>query len=132
PAGCVFLGAVKRLKDALEFLPSDPGPLIADAQNQPSAAAVALHTDRRLPRETGRVVEHVCERALDLGGIGPQRREVVGKEDIEAAGGLRNGADSLVQDLVDREPLAPRLQVAGLQPGQIEKVLDEARETCCL
>ena len=74
------------------------------------------------------VLEQVRERALELGGVGAHRRQVAVDRDLERAVRQLRSSIAAPHDLLDRAPLGARLGGVGLQPREVEQVVDQARE----
>src|SRR5690349_11961255 len=69
-------GAVERLEDPLLVRLGHAGTAIDDADQDAAADVPRAHRHRVAPRVALRVLEQVRERALELGGVGLDRRQV--------------------------------------------------------
>ena len=85
-----------------------------------------MNHDRRPAGVTDGVLEDVDERALELGAVGVDERQAGFERQLELA-----PADLLGRgpgDLLHRRPLTARSGGPRLEPGQVEELIDEARQ----
>ena len=99
-----------------------PGPAVDDAHDQARPDRAGAHRDR-LPAAVGdRVLHQVGERALQLDGIGAQRRQVAVELEgdelraVRCAQGVARGGE----DLGEVDPVELRRGLAGLQPREVQ------------
>ena len=97
--------------------------ILADMTGNADAAAVAVVLDR----VGGQVQQHLLEPlAVGLDGPGALRRG--GRVDVRRTlrGQWPNEVDGVVQDLVDVHRLRRQRQVAALDAGEVQHLVDEA------
>ena len=124
----VRAAAVEGLEDPLAVGGRDPRPAVDDAHEQPSAAHPRPYRDRLPGAVAAGVLEQVRERALELRGVREDQREVAVDREPDPVGGQPGVGDRLAQQLLDRGPVAPRLGRAGLQPRQLDQLVDDPRQ----
>src|SRR5690606_13963531 len=124
------------LEDARLVLRRDAGPAIGDLDAHTAAAArAAAHVDRLTGAELCGVGQQVEKDLADAAGITAHRMGAARGIDADLAAALLrhrpNGAEQILDQLVDAERLDLELQLARLELAQIEDVVDELRQMAC-
>ena len=132
-AGGLGAGAVERLEDPLALGLRDAGAAVDEAQQDAPADVAGADRDRVAARVAVGVLEQVRERPLELGGVGADRRQVGVDRDLERrpAGGRGRRSRRRATSSIER-PLGVRLGGVGLQPREVEQVVDQPREAARL
>jgi hypothetical protein len=121
--------AAERLKQRLPLLVGEAGAGVDDVDAELGRTAFDSEEHVRAGRGVAeRVLEQVGEHPLDLGGVHLHRRRL-GAEVEPDAGGLRaETGESLSDELVHVPQLPMGLGRAGLEPREVEQLLDDAIE----
>ena len=125
-------GAVEGLEDPLALALGDARAAVDDADDDARPDQPRADQDRLALAVDDGVLEQVGEGALELGRVGAERRQLgVERQPHRLAAGADRVPRRLQQPRqIDR--LAARLGVPGLQPRDVEQVLDQAREPLAL
>ena len=123
--------ADERLEDLAAPGRWDAGPGVRHANRDPSAPRAAAHPNRgAVGGELHGVFEQVGEHALELGDVGADQRQVGGEVQLdpmrpEPLLDLLRGAAHRVGEI---GPVRARVDRAGLDPRQVEQVVDHPGE----
>src|SRR5439155_24839714 len=123
--------AVELVEDLLLLPGGQAGAAVGDLHDDLVAPAMRLHVDRLAGRcVLGRILDQVDEHLLDEQAIDVHGRQVLGQPGRQLAVAQRRGEprERHADQLLDGNPLAAQLQVAGLQARDVEQVVDEAVE----
>ena len=133
PPSPLVAPAVERLEDPAALGGTDPRPLV-DRPARPRAVRCRADVDRygQPARVAHGVLEQVRERALELGGVGPDRRHVGIDGEPHVATGRRQPLAGGVRRRPRARPSPARLGAPGLEPRQVEQLVDERRELLAL
>ena len=124
--GCA---AAEGLEQRLPLLVGQAGARVDDVDAKLGGAGLGPEEHARARRRVvERVVEEVCEDALDLGGVDLHRRRLGTDLEPDAAGLGPETGERPAHELVHGPQLAVRLDGAGLEPREVEQLLDDTVE----
>ena len=124
--------AVEGLEDPLLLTVGDAGAAIGDAHHHARADPSHAHAHRLAVGVAQGVLDQVREDALELRGVGEQRRRLGVHRQLHAPGGRRQRVLGGEQHLLDRDGFAPRLHTPGLQAREVEQLVDQRRQPLAL
>ena len=127
-AGGGGAGAVEGLEDPFALGLWDARAAVDEAQHDAAADVASPHRDGVAVRVPVGVLQQVGERALELRGVGADRRQVGVDRDLEGVARKVEVVDRGPDDLLDRAPLRVGLGGVGFQAREVEQVVDQARE----
>ena len=132
-ASCARSSLNERLEDALALVGRNAFAGVGDLDLDLSLALLGADDDASVRRRVpDRVLQQVEENALQLLRIGSRPGRAAGElgRDADDGGvGVRaHRLDRLVDDLGDRHALEAPADVARLEPGQLEEVVDQRAE----
>ena len=124
--------AVERLEHARAVVVADPVAGVGDLDLDAAVRRLGEHGHRAVGRRVAdRVLDQVEQHALDLLGVRARRlllAHVGAHADALRVGLGAQRVDRLLDELVERHLLERPLDVARLQPRQLEQVVDQPRE----